>query len=932
MSFKPSVITMALLAAGVSVSAYAAEDQTAAQAEQAVEVIQVKGIRASMAASQMEKMSNTSIVEAVSAEDIGKLPDVSIAESLARLPGVTAQRLDGRANVISIRGLAPDFTTATLNGREQVTISDNRGVELDQYPSELLNGAVVYKTPDAGVLAQAIGGTVDMRTVRPLAHGEQALVVNLKGEQNDMGALNPDGTDKGYRGSISYIDQFADDTIGIALGYARMKSPNQEERMHIWGYPEVCSEGDANDGKCERDDRTIMGGAKPYVRSSVLERDGFMGVFEFKPNDKFHSVLDVFYSKFDDEQILRGVEIPGAHWGNGSGNNGFEVINSRNGVVTEGVLKNQKLMLRNDITETKSDVLSVGWNNAYEINDKWSVELDIAHSKADRRKWAFESYASSSRNAQDGCANDPMCLDLGFKMTDRGPVFIPHPNLELDNPAYIGLGGPYNWGNNAVPLGQDGFINEGTTKDELSSARFSTTYTTDNSFISAVRVGLNYSERSKVKDYTGTYLAVNEDKLGARGVTPNAIPTQYLLDPTNLGFIGLGNMLSYDSRALLRDGYYTGINAADVELGRSVENWGVTEKVTTAFVKADIDSEIAGRPLLGNVGVQVVHTDQSSDGIRSNINDGKVVKQNVTDGTNYTELLPSLNLSYQVIDGHQIRLAAARTLARARMDQMKASSDVNYDAEKSNSTDIENSPWSANSGNPHLKPWMAWQYDLGYEVYFGSSYVAVGAFYKQLENHVYSQQVIGDFSDITVPDPQPNMREGYVNTYANGEGGYIRGLEFSAHLNGELLHDALEPFGLIINGAYNQSKVRETKDSDPIALPGLSEKTANATVYYENAGFQARVSARYRSDFLGEVSGVSLARDMRFVKGETLVDAQIGYDFSESGIDALYGLTVYLQGTNLTNQEFVTYENHPSQIKDYQLYGRNFMLGVSYTF
>jgi iron complex outermembrane receptor protein len=100
------------------------------------------------------KKGSEMIVEAVSAEDIGKLPDLSITDSLARLPGLTAQRLNGRSQVISVRGLSPDFTTALLNGREQVTVGDNRGIEFDQYPSEMLSSVVVYKTPDASLIGQ----------------------------------------------------------------------------------------------------------------------------------------------------------------------------------------------------------------------------------------------------------------------------------------------------------------------------------------------------------------------------------------------------------------------------------------------------------------------------------------------------------------------------------------------------------------------------------------------------------------------------------------------------------------------------------------------------------------------------------------------------------------------------------------------------------
>lgn len=231
----------------------------------------VSGIRGAINNSVQAKKNSTSIVEVVSAEDIGKLPDLSIAESLSRLPGLATQRLDGRANVVSIRGLAPDFTTTLLNGREQVSASNNRGVELDQYPSELLNGAIVYKTPDASLIGQAIGGTIDMRTVRPLAYGKRTIAAGARFEINDLGKLNPDISNKGYRANISYIDQNADGTLGWAIGYARMQSPTAEERFNAWGYPE------ATDGT---NTAFVIGGAKPYVKSNELKRDGVMAVVE----------------------------------------------------------------------------------------------------------------------------------------------------------------------------------------------------------------------------------------------------------------------------------------------------------------------------------------------------------------------------------------------------------------------------------------------------------------------------------------------------------------------------------------------------------------------------------------------------------------------------------------------------------------------------
>ncbi|GGP84423.1 TonB-dependent receptor [Shewanella ulleungensis] len=903
--FKPSLLTLALAAAGASMSAYAADDvKTTETADENIEVIQVTGIRRSLQESQSLKMSSSSIVEAISAEDIGKLPDVSIAESLARLPGIAAQRLDGRANVISIRGLGPDFTTATLNGREQASVNDNRGVEFDQYPSELLNRVVVYKTPDASVMAQAIGGTVDMQTISPLTHGEQTIAMSLRGEMNDLGSLNSGSEDTGYRGSISYIDQFADDTIGIALGYARMMSPNQEERWQAWGYPENAN-GDS-----------VLGGAKPFVRSSELERDGVLAVFEYAPNEQFTSVVDIYYTKFTDDQRLRGIEIPAA-WGS---NGGVSALTTENGLVTQGTINGAEVVVRNDVNKRDADSLSIGWNNKYTINDNWRIEADIAMSKADRTDIGMESYSGTGRGTGVGAVDD-----LGFAYNGDGGYDFTH-NLDYADPNVIKLGDPLGWGSPLGPNTQDGFINKPEIEDELNSFRLSAEYIFDEGAVRSVEFGVNRTNRDKSKLDKGYYLTL----AGYDGSDNylETVPDQFLLSPTSLDFFGMGDVLSYDSLAFYNAGGYTETDVADVDLSRATNSWAISEEVSTVFVKANLESELMGFPLTGNVGLQAVHTDQSSDGTVATVEDGNVILTPRTAGDSYVEWLPSLNLGFEVADGQMVRFAAARTLTRARMDKMNANVNFSYNE---NPNDGVN--WSGGAGNPELRPWLARQYDISYENYFSDQgYFSLAVFYKDLENYVYDQQSAFDFSTI-LPQGADDNPIGLVTQPQNGQGGYVQGIEASLSLDFGLFADQLEGFGTILSGSYNDSEVKETSDSAATTLPGLSEKTFNATVYYENAGFEARISSRYRSDFLGEVTAISLTRVNVNVKAETVVDAQIGYDFTESGIDALYGLSVQFQVNNLTNEPFTSYTGEDARhVRDYQNYGRNFMLGANYKF
>ena len=238
----------------------------------------------------------------VSAEDIGKLPDSSIAEAIARLPGIAAQRTNGRAQTLSIRGLGPDFTVTTFNGREQASTNDNRTVEFDQYPSELVNQVKIYKTPDAGMAYQGIAGTTDIQTVHPLAYSDMKLAVGYKREMNDQEANIPGLPDAGDRANLTYIDQFNDNTVGVALGIAYNKTPVPAADARALGLRGLV-------GGLPRS----IGGDKDGVKSSFYERKAFMGVLEFRPNDNLQMLLDAYHSDFNEVQTIQRMEY-GTVW------------------------------------------------------------------------------------------------------------------------------------------------------------------------------------------------------------------------------------------------------------------------------------------------------------------------------------------------------------------------------------------------------------------------------------------------------------------------------------------------------------------------------------------------------------------------------------------------------------------------------------------
>ena len=901
LSASVSLSAFAVALGGMATPAFAqdandADPATDASSDQ--NVIIVSGLRGSIDTSVAAKRENTAIVEVVTAEDLGKLPDQSIAETLSRLPGLATQRLDGRANVVSIRGLAPDFTTTLLNGREQVSANNNRGVELDQYPSELLNGAVVYKTPDAMLIGQALGGTIDMKTIRPLAYGLRQISVGVRGELNDLGSLNPDISDKGYRANISYVDQNEDGTLGWAFGYARMQSPTQEERWNAWGYPNI----DA--------DTQVIGGAKPYVKSNKLKRDGLMGVLEWQPSERVHMTLDGYWSKFNDEQRLRGIELP-LQWSAAQLQPGYT---EENGLVTSGRFNGVEAVMRNDVVNRDAEIFAGGFNASFAATDRLTIELDVSGSKLKKTEENLEIYLGTARGGGVGATDS-----LGFTMPAGGGVITFDPTIDYADPNLFVITDPQGWNScgGTVPNCQDGFVNRPRIKDRLKAIRLQAIQAFDGD-LENITVGANYSDRRKQLIDEGFVLTHKNYP------ADTAVPSEYLYNPVSLDFIGIPGMVAFDSNRYYNEGNYNLTDASAFDPSRLTNSYIVREKVLTGYVQANVNTGI----LRGNVGVQVVHTDQSADGFAA-FNPGTgTVSTPVTDGDKYTYVLPSLNSSLEVLPDTFIRFGAARMLARARMDQLN--SGVSYSFSEANNINGV-PPWSGTIGNAKLRPLLAMTLDLAVETYFGrGGYVSVGVFNKDLENWIYRQDNVFDFSGFPYTgSTPPNSNFGIVSQWQNASGGRVYGAEASASLPFDTFSSALDGFGVLASASYTKSKVREG-GRDPISMPGLSEWVVNGTVYFEKDGFEARASARYRSSFLAEVSTISLQRDLVMARGETVIDAQIGYTFQDGMLE---GLGFLLQGSNLTNEPFVTYYNDDiRQVRDYQNYGRNFMAGITYKF
>ena len=221
--------------------------------------------------------------------------------------------------------------------------------------------------------------------------------------------------------------------------------------------------------------------------------------------------------------------------------------------------------------------------------------------------------------------------------------------------------------------------------------------------------------------------------------------------------------------------------------------------------------------------------------------------------------------------------------------------------------------------------------DISIEKYFGrAGYVSLAGFYKDLDSYIYDQQQLTDFTGYPITGPQPTLRQGYISTPQNGEGGEIQGVEFAMSVPFDMIWAPLEGFGATFSASYTDSNIIPNPGSPSTPLPGLSEKVGNLTVYYERDGLQARISNRYRSEFIGELSGIGTDRIQRMVDAESVVDAQIGYEFQSGPLE---GLSALFQVNNLTDEQFKTFENNDRRrVLDYQQYGRTFLVGVNYRY
>jgi iron complex outermembrane receptor protein len=609
-------------------------------------------------------------------------------------------------------------------------------------------------------------------------------------------------------------------------------------------------------------------------------------------------------------------------------------------VATAGTISNWSPIIRNDYNTRDDWLFSAGLNNEFKINDELSLLTDLSYSRNRRVEHITETYAGYGCcvTAPNQGANREFD-SLTWELDDGFPEF--HPGLNYADANQVSLGDRDAWGG----WGHDGATKAPHVKEKIYAADGGLRWKpTNDGPIQVVDVGANFTRRDKDKYVDEYFLFLKNDRL------QTLVDSDILVAPTNLDFVGFGPVLSYNVNEAM-DRYYD--FGPTVDSAHFDKTWAIQEDILTLKARA----QFALGELHGNVGIQAVRQKQESTGSRINFTADPPIVEPVKEGDSYWDILPSLNAYYDFGGGHRLRFAAAKVMARPRMDEMRANLVPSFNTNPcgSGGCDPDEPPlevWSANGGNPRLKPWRAKALDVSYEWYIGpASYIAVAGFYKKLDNYIFTRVSKFDFASFPMPDfenPLPPgvdvTTEGDLSMPDNGPGGKIYGLEVSGALELGRLASFLDGFG--VQGSYSKTKSNlNPVDPSPgnpnpeVRIPGLSGTVYNLTGYFEKHGFQARISYRYRSAFKGEVVQLFAVRGFTEILADKQVDGQIGYTFPENS--RFGNLGVLLQAYNLTNSPYRTRVGLDESGKTpeggllidyYEKYGRQFLFGVNYKF
>lgn len=906
---------------GAAAAAQAQEASPAAAAETAqLEEVVVTGFRVSLRDAIDVKRNASEIVDVIKAEDIADFPDLNLAESLQRIPGVAIDRDGGEGRSITVRGLGPDFTRVRLNGLEALATTGGkdgsgganrgRGFDFQVFASELFSSLTVRKAQSAEVEEGSLGATVDLQTSRPFDYDGQVLALSGQVSYNDLSEETDPRATLLASGRWGEDDQFG---ALLSVAYSERFLLEEGSSTARWENGVTQSTGGRFLNRSTTDPITLAYHPRipRYGRLTYeQERLGATAALQWRVADTTTLTLDGLYAKLDGTRVEEYLEIISFSRG-GSGNPMTAVVSA-----TIDPLGNLISGTFNDVdarSEQRRDVLETTFT-------QYALTLD--HDFSERLK--LSAVFGTSKSEQDNPEQTTVSVERydtdGYQYDYSGDQNRPFFNYGFD------VTNPSSWVfSPQQTLGDASLIRmrPNKTDNTFDTARADLAFQLDDRF--TLKGGLAW------KDYA--FKTVEARRFTAGGFVEAAVPLPAgttIAQITNL-LTGFGRNLdvpagtptswivpSIDAIAGVLDINCNCVNQyGDFRLSPDNQrgaNRSVAETDTGVYLQLDFRFDDLAWPLRGNVGVRYVETDQDSVGF--------VGTSLVTVSQSYSDTLPSLNLTLEASPEVLVRFGSSKVMARPQLPNLSPGGTLGTQAQ------------TLTTGNPLLEPFRATTFDLGVEWYPARDVLlSAGLFYKDIETYIQTLARTVPYGETGLPlsllPANQNANTPYLVTApVNSSGGPLKGYELSAQSPFSFLPGAWANFGVILNYTHVESEIdyvlntagTQTFTAD---LINLSENSWNATLYFENERFSARVSGAYRDPYLVQVPGGS-GNDLRGKQDTMNVDVSATFKLNEQ-------ISFTFEGINLTDQFDERYISSVRENSEsFEHTGRQYFVGFRY--
>ena len=910
------------------------------------EVVVTASISTSILDSISTKRNADTIIDVVDAGALGVLPDKSIAEALGRLPGVTTIRDSGQSSQLNIRGMNGDFIQTTLNGREQVSTAGfseaTRWSSFDQYPAELINQAAVYKSPKASQIEGGVAGTVELKTADPLlAPNPHNFVVSGRASYNDA-ASEYGGDEYGGRFTFSYQGKFADDRLGVAVGYSYLEQPN----AFIFNRAGADSQLGYGTRNIDGTDASIPRAFQWQAGNGTDERTGYVAALVFRPNDSFTASLDYFRSEFDRGDQRQGITVGGIDEDEANSIVSGGMLS--NGLLASGTvspvdpnLSNQShpwFEARTEDQTTSAESETFGVNLEWFITESSLISFDYTSGKGTKTR---EDRIASMHayDFSDGAFQEAPGQSVTYQLNGRNFASASFAGVDFTDLNTMRLSRYERYPH--------------LYEDEIESYRVDFLQDLDWGPIASFEAGVRISDRTFGAD-RGTFLYGSRSGQGTGWCEDNTSSLACMPQSVD-GFVSVQALPGVPDHFVITD--LNGLGDAIFGPGGSpgiklhsrdwtfIESNDIQEDTEAYYLMVNLDFELGGIPVSGNIGVRHVESDVKTIGLQNvgagngtPITDGVGVTQDNLDyvnyGPEYSDTLPSLNLSFDITDNDIVRFAAAKVMGRPPVGQMKGGAGSWNGATITDPNDpnfglTEYNVWT--NGTPYLDPFRANQFDLSYEHYFeDGGAVTAAVFWKDIESLVegptqFTGDDIPDDLGIIVPEGQfLNIYQTYLN---NDKGGYIRGIELAGTKTFTSLPGIWSGLGANASYSYTQSETEVGGGvfyDNNLPLPGLSENVVSATLFWDIDNFSAHVNVRWRDEFVQNLP-IPGAGSPTLAQPYTTVDAQVSYAFDN-------GLMLVLSGDNLTDEANIIEYGVNGALGEYKQFGRQFYFGINFVY